>query len=98
MNIQIPLVISPLMEEARMSQVLKKRATKRIKKISSTLSKNGSTLLTSLTNSPTGKESGPLRKCKTMNEPDQTNILGLLETRSIPTFLMDLIKKKRIFN
>jgi hypothetical protein len=74
------LVYSPFIEEAIQSSALKKRPSKRIKKIANSIYKSKSQLN------------------KASRDHDQLKIISILEQRNVPEFLVDFVKKKRIFN
>lgn len=80
METQPILDSSPFIQEAIQSSLLKKRASKRIKKIANSIYKSKS------------------QSTKTSRDHDQSKIVNILVQRNVPEFLIDFVKKKRIFN
>lgn len=79
------LIESPLLEEARNCYLNRRKHSKRIKKLARLVCK-------AEPNAPT------LRRIRSAPDPDQTDMLRILFGRQVPSFLIDLVKKKRIFN
>ena len=76
-----PLQPEPqFLEEAVQNSLLKRKASKRIKKIANSIYKTKTQVT------------------KVAREQDQNKIINILSDRNVPEFLIDFIKKKRIFN
>jgi hypothetical protein len=79
------VVESPLLEEARNCYLNRRKHSKRIKKMAKLVSK---------------VEPVPpaLRRIRSAPDPDHSDLVRILSSRQVPPFLIDLVKKKRIFN